>query len=502
MSNSRRKSNSSDSNKTHATRRKSAGSASTRAGARVDGRADASARAGARVGGRADASVRIASNAGVRRASRTSTSANVGVRTNTRSGVKPRANGRTVSSNAGARSSMSAHTNERVAPPASQSSFRVVPGGQARANMSAPVNNLAHMNTNARSKNSVHVGVEAKSKNSIRTTTNARGKNPARANAVTPAKNPARANASVKNPARANASARKNNTAYVQASPVSKPSSVSSTRVGDLDRAVRAERARKTYRRYLIRIAIVMVLIACLVGGGVVLYFSDAFHIEEVEVEGVSHLTASEMEVLANVPSSTTLLRVDTATIESNLLRDAWVQSASIERIFPNTLKITITERTIAAVVEVPTSNAVTTQEWAIASDGTWLMAIPSQDSELGQSISQQIYTDAENALHITDVPYGTTPEIGSVCKDDNVNNALSIVSGMTTELADQVVQVKATDAESTLLTLESGVEIAFGKAENIRDKERVCLEILSENPDTVAYINVRTVDRPTWRAA
>ena len=34
-----------------------------------------------------------------------------------------------------------------------------------------------------------------------------------------------------------------------------------------------------------------------------------------------------------------------------------------------------------------------------------WLMAIPDQDSELGQSISQQIYEDAASVLHITDVP-------------------------------------------------------------------------------------------------
>ena len=103
--------------------------------------------------------------------------------------------------------------------------------------------------------------------------------------------------------------------------------------------------------------------------------------------------------------------------------------------------------------------------------------------------------------LHITDVPYGTRPEVGAYCSDANVNNALAIVDGMTTELAGQVKKVAATETESTTLTLESGVEIVFGTAENIRDKERVCLEIMKEHPDGLAYINVRVVDRPTWRA-
>lgn len=276
---------------------------------------------------------------------------------------------------------------------------------------------------------------------------------------------------------------------------------LTSVRVGDLERAARAERARKTYRRHAVRVIAVVALIACLALAGVVVYFSDAFSIEDVQVEGVEHLTAAEMEALANVPSNTTLLRVDTGAIEKNLLRDAWVKSVSVNRVFPSTLQIVITERTVAAVVEVPTQNATSTQPWAIASDGMWLMAIPNQDSELGQSISQRIYEDAASALHIIDVPFGTAPDVGTYCADGNVNNALAIVAGMTTELAGQVVQVKATDAESTLLTLENGVEIAFGAAENIRDKERVCLKILEENPGTVAYINVRVVDRPTWRA-
>lgn len=279
------------------------------------------------------------------------------------------------------------------------------------------------------------------------------------------------------------------------------PSRVTSVRVGDVQRAERAARVRATYRRHVLRFAVVAAVAAFLVIGGMVLYFSDAFSIDEVQVEGVEHLTSTEMAALANVPSGTTLLRVDTGVIEQSLLRDAWVKSVTVKRAFPHTLQIVITERTIAAVVEVPSKNATTTQPWAIASDGMWLMGIPDQDSELGQSISQQIYEDAALVLHITDVPYGTSPETGAFCTDENVNNALDIVAGMTTELADQVVLVKATDAESTKLTLENGVEIAFGKAESIRDKERVCLKIMEQNPGAVAYINVRVVDRPTWRS-
>ena len=244
---------------------------------------------------------------------------------------------------------------------------------------------------------------------------------------------------------------------------------LSSVRVGDLDRAERSSRAQKTYRRYLVRIGIVAALVLALVGGGLAVYYSNLFTIENVSVTGVEHLTATDMSELASV--------------------------------FPNTLELAVTERTITAVVDVPTENAESVQPWAIASDGMWLMPIPDQNSEAGKRTSPKVYEDAAKVLHITDVPYGTRPEVGAYCSDANVNNALAIVDGMTTELAGQVKKVAATETESTTLTLESGVEIVFGTAENIRDKERVCLEIMKEHPDGLAYINVRVVDRPTWRA-
>ena len=191
---------------------------------------------------------------------------------------------------------------------------------------------------------------------------------------------------------------------------------LTSVRVGDLDRAERAVRAQRTYRRHLIGIGIAAACAVALLAGGIALYYSDAFSIERVSVQGVEHLTASEMEQLAGVPAGTTLLRVDADAIRSRLLMDAWVQDVSANRVFPDTLEIVVTERTITAVVDVSTENASSTQAWAIASDGMWLMPIPAQDSEAGRNTSPKVYEDAASALHIADVPYGVEPKVGSYC--------------------------------------------------------------------------------------
>ena len=274
-----------------------------------------------------------------------------------------------------------------------------------------------------------------------------------------------------------------------------------SASIGELRREARLERAKKKSRRYLIRLVAIVGTVVALLAGWAALYNSPAFSIENVTVNGVEHLTGDEMAQLANVPADTTLLRVDADTIARRVEQNAWVADAQVNRVFPDTLEINVTERPLSAVVEILSSGGATVKQWAISDDHVWLMPIPDIASDAAKTTSAKVYEDASAALHIVDVPYGTKAEIGQVCSDANVNNALDIISGMTTELAGRVVKVSAAGTAETTLVLDNGVEIAFGKAEDIRDKERVILQILEENADNVAYINVRMVETPTWRA-
>ena len=271
--------------------------------------------------------------------------------------------------------------------------------------------------------------------------------------------------------------------------------------VGELRREERVKRLRRSSRRYAMRFIAIIGVFVALVAGWAALYNSPAFSIESVQVNGVEHLTSDEMAQLAAVPSGSTLLRVDTNTIASRVKQSSWVEDVSINRVFPSTLEINVTERSVLAIVEMPNKTGTATKSWAIADDGIWLMPIPDLGTEAAQTTSSKIYEDAENVVHIVDLPYGTQAEIGQECADDTVNNALTILQDMTTELAGQVTKISAASIAETSLFLESGVEIAFGSAEDIRDKERTVLKIMEDNPDGVAYINVRIVENPTWRS-
>ena len=263
----------------------------------------------------------------------------------------------------------------------------------------------------------------------------------------------------------------------------------------------RAARMRSRYNRYVRRIitAVGVVLAAVLLY--VVLYLAGAFPVTQVTVNGAEHLTNEEVANVAAVPADSTLLRVDTASIVNRLEGEAWVESASVSRIPPGTLQLNIRERTIKAVVQVPSKDGSKLEDWAISSDGVWLMKIPARSSEEGSKISEAVYNDAETVLHITGVPYGVEATAGATCTDANVNNALDIISGLSENLSSQVKTVEASGTETTTLTLENGVQIAFGDAQDIREKERVVLQLMQEHAGEIAYINVRTPTRPTWRS-
>lgn len=270
-------------------------------------------------------------------------------------------------------------------------------------------------------------------------------------------------------------------------------------RRADIKAGVKRPKKHISKVRVLAIVVILLAVAGC--GGFVAVQTTGVLNIKNVEYVGADHLTQAECEALAEKPIGQSLLTFDSAKIETGMTRTSWVESVSFERVFPDTLKIHVKERKIGAVVDFTSGSQQIAQSWIITLDGMWIMAIPDKDSDTGKLISQNIYTDAESAVHITDCPNGIAPQIGGTCTDSTVLNALSILNGMTTSLKDQVQTISVSSISATTIKLSSNIEIAFGQADQIREKERIVKEIIEQN-SKVVYINVRTVDRPTWRAA
>ena len=185
-----------------------------------------------------------------------------------------------------------------------------------------------------------------------------------------------------------------------------------STSVAEIRRKGRNEELRATSRKYFVRFVVLIGFLVVLLAGWAVLYNSTAFTIERVSVKGVEHLTDDEMTQLANVPSNTTLLRVDADEIANRVKQNSWVEDVQINRIPPDMLEINVTERKVAAIVEIPDESGTMIKRWMIANDHMWLMPIPEEGTEAAQTTSPKVYEDADAVRHIVNVPVGTKAEI------------------------------------------------------------------------------------------
>ena len=201
-----------------------------------------------------------------------------------------------------------------------------------------------------------------------------------------------------------------------------------------------------------------------------------------VQVNGVSHLTSQEITSIAAVSDDSTLLRLDANGIISRLKDNAWVQDVSIHRVFPDTIELNITERAPGAVVDINDKST-----WVVSTDGTWLSAATAEDQQ--------------TAMHIIDVsPSLSTPISGTECTDGGIKNALSIMDAISDDLRAKIVSISAESSLKTSLNLTDGVTVAFGDSSDVEIKEAAINSLLSQYEGHISYINVRVPTRPTYR--
>lgn len=113
------------------------------------------------------------------------------------------------------------------------------------------------------------------------------------------------------------------------------------------------ERRRRDRRRRLLRWGGgvgAVVLVGLLVW---LVWFSDVLGVRTVEVEGVRTLKAAQVRTVADVTTGTPLARLDVSAAESRVARLPAVERVVVERSWPRTVRVVVTERTPVAWIEV-----------------------------------------------------------------------------------------------------------------------------------------------------
>lgn len=113
---------------------------------------------------------------------------------------------------------------------------------------------------------------------------------------------------------------------------------------------------RKLLHRGL-RIAVVSFSAALLLVGGTLLtqflLASDMFRVEQIRVQGGSHLSKAQVVALSDIKTGLNTFSLDLDLIGRKVEEDPWVRQASVQRIFPRLIDIRIEERRPVAIINL-----------------------------------------------------------------------------------------------------------------------------------------------------
>jgi cell division protein FtsQ len=216
---------------------------------------------------------------------------------------------------------------------------------------------------------------------------------------------------------------------------------------------LRRQRRGRILRRVLI--AIPFTLVVALAATGVWLVrFSTVLALRQVAVTGVDALTPERVVKAVGVPEGTPLAAIDVRQAAVAVSGLAQVAEVSVERAWPDTLRVKVTER-VAAM--------------AVSYGGSLALADAS-------GVAYRVVDEAPDHLPLIKAD----PRQPRLLAD-----AYAVYTSLSAKTAKKVVSVSAKTIDSIELTLKSGDKVVFGSAEDATTKSQV-LDVLLEQPARV----------------
>ena len=237
------------------------------------------------------------------------------------------------------------------------------------------------------------------------------------------------------------------------------------------ERRTRQRFARRQWARRWMRWKFVVasvLLVALLVTGVWLVFFSATLSVKKVEVAGNELLSDQRVLRIAAVPEGEQLALVDLADAARRVETLSEVKDADVTRVWPDGVLITVTERTAVAVVELGGKIR------GLDEDGI-------------------VFRDYKS------VPEGM-PRVRPTTSTgtDALKEAAAVVSALPDDLSGRVDHVEVQTIDQITLVLRDGREVLWGSAEESDLKATVLAELL-EVQDASVY-DVSVPGSPTTR--
>lgn len=189
-------------------------------------------------------------------------------------------------------------------------------------------------------------------------------------------------------------------------------------------------------KRWLVRIGVTMGVVAMTSLIIWLVWFSQVFAVQRVNVLGVDGEAAETLARVADVRIGTPLALLDADEVAARVRALPWVGELEVRRGWPDAVVLAVTERT----------------------------GIARQDAQL---------VDAEGVVF---TPIGQIPKGLPIVKGDGpaLETAMQVYTTLPDALQDKVVRLTAKTRDDVTLTLRSGVIVRWGSAEQMELKAAV----------------------------
>ncbi|WP_410593950.1 cell division protein FtsQ/DivIB [Amycolatopsis sp. lyj-23] len=186
------------------------------------------------------------------------------------------------------------------------------------------------------------------------------------------------------------------------------------------------------------------------------LFFSSMLGVQDVSVSGARTVPADQVRTVAAVPAGKPMLRLSTDEIRDRVAAMPGIATVEVSRSWPNTVDITVTERTAIAFFDSgPGGDGV----HLVDGGGVVFKTVPARPAGLPEL------------------------KLPKVSADDPVTRAVTAVLGVIPEqLLKQVTTATAKTPASVEFTLANGKIVRWGTAEQTDRKAKVLAALLTQD--------------------
>lgn len=215
--------------------------------------------------------------------------------------------------------------------------------------------------------------------------------------------------------------------------------------------------ARARRRRHWIRAALGLLAAAALLAAAWAVLFSPLLAVREVEVAGTGRLDPAEVTRTAAVPTGGSLALLDTGAIAARVAELAPVDDVDVQRRLPHSVRIVVTEREPAVVLDSPDGRQLV--------DDEGVTFAPAGDDGRG-------------------LPVVTTP--GESLPDDAFVGVRDLLAALPAEIRELVRRVHVEGLPGPVLLtaeLRDGRVVVWGRPEQAAFKAQVLTLLFSDRP-------------------